>query len=73
MTRACCPSCRLRFTPAAAAILATCPECRGDLRAVASAEALVGHRLFDPIDPLPALPTAAEMALPIDVDPPEPT
>jgi hypothetical protein len=73
MTRVSCPSCRLRFTPAAAAILAICPECRRDLRAVGSAEALVGHRLFAPIDALPALPTAAEMALPIAVDPTEPT
>jgi hypothetical protein len=73
MTRACCPSCRLRFTPAAAAIFASCPECRRDIRAVASAEALVGYRLFDPTDALAALPTAADVALPIDVDPPEPT
>jgi hypothetical protein len=73
MTRVCCPSCRLRFTPASAASLAICPECRRDLRAVAYAEALVGYRLFGPIDAPPALPTAAEMALPKDVDPTDPT
>ena len=72
MTRVCCPSCRLRLTPAATAILAICPECRHELHAVASAEALVGYRLFDPSDALPALPAAAELALPIDVDPTDP-
>ena len=73
MTPVCCPSCRLRFTRAAAASLEICPECRRDLRAAASAEALVGYRLFGRIDALPALPTAGEMALPIDVDPTDPT
>jgi hypothetical protein len=73
MTRVCWPSCRLRFTSESAASFAICPECQRDLRAVASAEALVGYRLFGPIDAPPALPTAAEMALPIDVDPTEPT
>ena len=69
MTRVCCPSCRLRLTPAAAAILAICPECRRGLRAVASSEALVGYRLFHPSDARLAMPAAAEMALPIDFDP----
>ena len=30
MTHVCCPRCRLRFTPAAAAYIVACPECVGE-------------------------------------------
>jgi hypothetical protein len=65
MTRLSCPSCRLRFTTAATATLTTCPECGRDLQAVPSAAETLGYRLFAPLDPQPALPMAAEAALPI--------
>jgi predicted nucleic acid-binding Zn-ribbon protein len=66
MTRVSCPSCRLRFTSAAAAILTTCPACGTELQAVTSAEALLGYRLFEPFEAEPALPIAVEVALPTD-------
>jgi len=71
MTRLSCPSCRLRFTPAAAARLTTCPECGRFLQVAMSAEEILGHRLFDPSDSPAALPVAAEMALPTDPDLPQ--
>ncbi|MEA2385626.1 MAG: hypothetical protein QOH72_5597 [Solirubrobacteraceae bacterium] len=66
MTRVSCPSCRLRFTSAAAAILTTCPACGSELQAVTSATAVLGYRLFEPFEPESALPMAVEVALPID-------
>jgi predicted RNA-binding Zn-ribbon protein involved in translation (DUF1610 family) len=71
MTRASCPSCRLRFTPAAAAILTSCPECGRPLRAAGSTETTLGYRLFVPADPAPALPAAMEIALPPEPDWPD--
>jgi predicted anti-sigma-YlaC factor YlaD len=70
MTRVSCPACRLRF-PAAASHLTTCPECGRHLQAVASAEDTLGYRLFVATDEPLAPPSAAEMALLIEVDPPE--
>jgi hypothetical protein len=58
MTRVCCPSCQLRFTPAAAAFLTTCPECGDPLEAASTAQDAIGFRLFVPEDQ-PALPPAA--------------
>jgi hypothetical protein len=65
MTRLSCPSCRLRFTNAVTAALTTCPECGRELQAVNSAETILGYRLFEAVDPHPALPMAVEAALPI--------
>jgi predicted component of type VI protein secretion system len=65
MTRLSCPSCRLRFSAAAASTFTTCPECGRELQAVASAEALVGYRRFDMVGPESALPMAVEVALPV--------
>jgi hypothetical protein len=48
MTHVGCPSCRLRFTPAAAAYLVSCPECGLPLSPSASAESLVGFSVFVP-------------------------
>jgi hypothetical protein len=65
MTRLSCPSCRLRFSAAATATLTTCPECQRPVDEVDSATALIGYRLFAPTPLDPALPMAAEAALPI--------
>jgi hypothetical protein len=62
MTQACCPSCRLRFTRAAAAYLLQCPEC-GAPPEVLSAEHVVGFRLDDSSHELPAA-LAAALAIP---------
>jgi hypothetical protein len=73
VTRFSCPSCRLRFATAAAATLTSCPECGQALQAVGSAEATLGYRLFDAIDPPPALPIANEAALPVHHPRPDPS
>jgi uncharacterized protein YbaR (Trm112 family) len=46
MTRLCCPTCKLRFTPAVAAFLASCPRCQEPLTAVEDGQAALGFRLF---------------------------
>lgn len=67
MTQVCCPSCRLRFTRAAAAYLVACPECGQPPQPVPSAERVVGFRLvaddydYDDSDVAPA---AIAVALP---------
>jgi hypothetical protein len=68
MTRLTCPSCRLRFASASAATLTICPSCAGDLQAVASAEATLGFRLYEVLDPPAVLPIAVAMALPTPAD-----
>ena len=45
MTHVCCPSCRLRFTRAAAARLIACPECAGAVEPLSTRQAL-GFRLL---------------------------
>ena len=65
MTRLSCPSCRLRFTAAAAATITTCPDCGRHLQAVSSSADTLGFRLFTPLDPQRELPMAVEAALPI--------
>jgi hypothetical protein len=69
MTHVSCPSCRLRFTPVAAASLSTCPSCDGALQAVADAEQVLGFRLVTAQGAVDAAPTAVAMALPIPVPP----
>jgi hypothetical protein len=71
MTQACCPSCRLRFSRAAAAHLDACPQCAQPLDRTLSATSALGYRLFDPADPRPALPVAGAMALPLPSPPHE--
>jgi hypothetical protein len=65
MTQACCPSCRLRFSRASAAHIETCPRCTQPLHRIASARDALGYPLFDISDPLPAVPTAVGVALPV--------
>jgi hypothetical protein len=43
-----CPSCRLRFTSAAAAYLVACPKCGRPPQSIAGAEEVVGFSLFVP-------------------------
>ena len=66
MTRACCHSCQLRFTPAAAASLSVCPICELPLDRTSPPGALLGYRLQTAGDPLPELPAviAAALAVP---------
>jgi predicted amidophosphoribosyltransferase len=68
MTQACCPSCRLRFTRAAAAHLDACPLCGEPIQAVPSAAHLLGFRLISDDDRSDSLPQAVAVALP-DPDP----
>jgi hypothetical protein len=65
MTPVCCPSCRLRFTPAAAAYLVTCPECGGPPERFASSERAVGFRLFGPQDIPHFVPQAVAVSIPV--------
>jgi hypothetical protein len=64
MTRSCCPSCRLRFSPATATHLRSCPFCAGPVQLL-PASALLGFGLVA-IDPLldDELPIAESVALP---------
>jgi hypothetical protein len=64
MTQVCCPSCRLRFSRAAAAYLVACPACGEPPQTSLRAEQTIGFRLV-PVDDLPdALAVAAAMPLP---------
>jgi len=64
MTRLCCPHCRLRFTPAAGAYLAACPQC-GEPPQPASPQGVVGFRIFRLQDVPHSLPEAVAVALPV--------
>ena len=50
MTHVCCPRCRLRFTPAAAAYITACPECGNSPQPIATLERTFGFRLVGPED-----------------------
>jgi predicted amidophosphoribosyltransferase len=65
MTQVCCPSCRLRFTRAAAAYLVACPDCGAPLEPVLSAERVIGFRLFSDDVRSHSLPVALAVALEI--------
>lgn len=64
MTNVCCPDCRLRFTPAAAAYLVACPECGEPPKALAL-KGVVGFRLFRVDDVPHSLPEAVAVSIPI--------
>jgi hypothetical protein len=63
MTHTCCPSCRLRFSPAAAAYLVACPNCGDPPQPIASLKDVLGFRLFEPEEAIPALPQALAISL----------
>ncbi|MCW2966877.1 MAG: hypothetical protein JWM71_649 [Solirubrobacteraceae bacterium] len=73
MTRVCCPSCRLRFTPAVTAYLADCPQCDKPLEPVTDAAHALGLRLYVADDETPTdLPQALAAALRAAALPPAP-
>jgi hypothetical protein len=63
MTHSCCPSCRLRFTRAAAASLEACPRCGERPISVDNAEQIIGFRLVAAPDLVE--PVALAVAMPI--------
>jgi hypothetical protein len=63
MTAVCCPSCRLRFAPVAAAYLVRCPECGEPPQRIASFERVVGFRLVGPQDVPHSVPQAAAVSV----------
>ena len=63
MSHLCCRSCRLRFTPAAAAYIVACPECGEPPRPIASLERALGFRLVGPEDLPHELPYAAARSI----------
>ena len=65
MTHACCPDCRLRFTPAAAAGLPSCPLCGEPLQPLEGLAGAVGLRLFRPEEAPDSLPHAVAVAMPV--------
>jgi hypothetical protein len=67
MTHVCCPSCRLRFTRAAAAHLIACPECGGPTQTMPHAAQTVGFRLALTDD----LPGESPIALAIEMPVPD--
>lgn len=68
MSHLCCPSCRLRFSRAAAAF-PNCPVCDRRLVTLPGGASLVGCALFDPADSPQTLPEAIAVAIPvIDLD-----
>lgn len=69
MTHVCCPNCRLRFTPAAAAYITACPECGNSPQPAASLERTVGFRLVGPED----LPHELPYATAVSITSPKPT
>jgi hypothetical protein len=69
MTHVCCPSCRLRFSPAAAAYLVACPQCGEQLEPIVSLKAVLGFRLFDAEEALPSLPQALAVSIPVPEPP----
>jgi hypothetical protein len=66
MTHVCCPHCRLRFTAAAGAYLAACPQCGAPPQASAGLEGALGFRLFKVEDDLQlAFPEAVVVSMPV--------
>lgn len=50
MSHLCCRHCRVRFTAESATYLRVCPECDRPIARVDHTQALLGFRLFDPLD-----------------------
>jgi hypothetical protein len=65
VTHACCPNCRLRFTPAASAYIAACPECGEPPQPSSGLEGVIGFRLFRLEDLPHSLPEAIAVSIPI--------
>ena len=69
MTRSCCPSCRLRFTHAAAAVLVACPSCDEALYDVDDPAELIGYRLATDLFEPQVMDAALAASLPHPSDP----
>ena len=67
-THLCCPHCRLRFTPPAAAYIIACPECGDAPQPIARLELTFGFRVVGPED----LPHEFPYATAVCVDLPRP-
>lgn len=65
MTHACCPACRLRFTPVAAAYLPACPLCGEPPHPIAGLKRALGFRLFRLEDVPDSPPVAVAVSIPI--------
>ncbi len=65
MTHACCPDCRIRFTPAATAYLVSCPACGEPLQVLAALAGALGYRLFRLEDAPYSLPEAIAVSVPV--------
>jgi hypothetical protein len=65
VTHACCPRCRIRFTPAAAAHLVACPQCGEPPQPSDDLREVLGFRLFRLEDVRHSLPEAVAVAVPI--------
>jgi hypothetical protein len=63
MRHVCCPRCRLRFTPAAAAYITACPECGNSPQPTAGRGNRFGFRLVGPEDLPDELPHATAIAI----------
>ncbi len=65
MNHAACPDCQVRFTPAQAAGMPSCPTCGGPLVVLSGPDLAVGLSLFEPDPSAAPLPEARTAALPI--------
>jgi len=65
MNHACCASCRIRFTAAAAAYLTACPICGEPPQPLDQLAGAVGYRLFKLENVPPTLPAAVAVSMPI--------
>jgi hypothetical protein len=63
VSRLCCLSCRLRFSPIAEAYLTACPECGAQPTSVQGPATLIGFRLVNPVDIAGELPEAIAASL----------
>ena len=64
MTHLCCPRCRLRFTPASAAYLVSCPDCGQPPKQLPLVDT-VGFRVFRLDDVPHAMPEAVAISIPV--------
>jgi hypothetical protein len=63
MTNLCCPRCRLRFTPAAAAYIVACPECGDPPQPIVGREHTLCFLLVGPEDLPHELPYATAVSI----------
>jgi hypothetical protein len=64
--RACCPQCRLRFSPAATVYLDACPECGQPPQTLSSLEGVIGFRLVR-LEVFPRDPESAAAAVAVQI------